>query len=130
MRVSSFTDLVTSTLGKENAKFMPFIAHTILENGEIFASAIDKLSDTIINISANKNVLSRFVENSYAIATLLTPILGFATVEKLLQESKSKDMGFLSLILEKKLITKEKLDKLLTPEVMASPGLPIIEEDI
>ena len=114
----------------ELQQFMPFIAHTILENGEIFASAIDKLSDTIINISANKNVLSRFVENSYAIATLLTPILGFATVEKLLQESKSKDMGFLSLILEKKLITKEKLDKLLTPEVMASPGLPIIEEDI
>ncbi len=33
------------------------------------------------------------------------------------------------LILEKKILSKKKLEKLLTPQVMASPGLPVLEDD-
>jgi aspartate ammonia-lyase len=114
----------------ELPQFLPLISHTILSNIELFSTLLTRLTYTIANITANKKRIKEFVNSSAAVATLLTPTLGYEKIAELVKEAYKKDQPVLDLIIEKNLIKSDLLRKLVSPEVMASPGLPLLDEEV
>jgi len=111
----------------ELSQFLPLIAHTLLSGLEIFAGMTVGLAETVAGIRARPERLRRNVEHSFAVATLLAPTLGHETMARVVREARERDCGVIQVIRERKLITDIELERLLTPEVMASPGLPLPE---
>jgi aspartate ammonia-lyase len=113
----------------ELCQFLPLIAHTLLENLEMFAGMAARLSDTVAGIEAHADQLRRNVENSFAVATLLAPTIGHEIMSGLVREAREQGCSVIQLVRERELITPAQLERLLTPGVMASPGLPLLEDD-
>ena len=112
----------------ELQQFMPFIAHKTVSSIGLFSSMLKKFTLMINGIEANTKKIQRNLASSTVIATLLAPSIGHDTVAKLVADSKERGVPFADLVVEKKILSQEQLEKLLTPEVMASPGLPVVED--
>ena len=78
----------------------------------------------INDITANKDHCKHLVENSIGLVTALNPVLGYETSTSLAKEALEKNKGVYELVLERKLLSKEELDKILSPENMINPGKP------
>jgi len=111
----------------ELPQFLPYIAHMLLAGMEMFGNMLEKLTDTVAGITANEKRIAYYIDRSFSVATLLTPTLGYEKTAELVKEAEAKDVGFIGLLREKKLIPDDQLDKLLSPQVMASPGLPVLD---
>jgi len=73
-------------------------------------------------ITANIERCRELVENSIGVITALNPVIGYELSTQIAKEALEKNRGVYELVLEKKILTKEELDKLLAPENMT--GLP------
>ncbi len=126
-------DSVISTAASESnlelPQFLPLVAHKILQSIELLGNLCDRLSATIYGIKINESNVRNHVERSYAVATLLTPTLGYDAVSSVVKEAGETGRSFIEIVRERKLVADEKLEKLLSPEIMASPGIPMLEED-
>ncbi|MCP4147489.1 MAG: aspartate ammonia-lyase [bacterium] len=113
----------------ELPQFLPYIAHTILSNIETFANMLEKLAETITGITPNLDKINDNVNNAFSVATLLTPTLGYEKVAAVVKEAQQTKIPIMDIIKQKKLLNEKTLKKLLSPQVMATPGLPLAEED-
>jgi aspartate ammonia-lyase len=113
----------------ELPQFLPLISHLILTNIEIFSTLLTRLAYMVLKISANEKRIETYVKSSAAVATLLAPTLGYETVAELVKEAYNNDRPVMDLVIEKNLVKSDSLRKLVSPHVMASPGLPLLEED-
>lgn len=112
----------------ELQQFMPFIAHKTVHSISLFSGMLKSFTKMIAGITANEAKIRSYVESSTVVATLLAPTIGHERTAELVIEAREKGVKIYDLIIEKKILSKEKLDRLLTPEVMASPGMPVVEE--
>ncbi len=122
--------MITTAASQSNLElpqFLPYIAHQILSVMEVFGNMLDKFSLTVNGIRANEKRIQEYINRSFSIATLLTPSLGYERAAKLVKEAEATGKGIIQLIREQQLIPADKLDQLLSPQVMASPGLPVID---
>ncbi len=71
---------------------------------------------------------ARNLDRAYSLATLLTPLIGYERAAVLVREAKERDCGVIECLREKGWVDEAVLARVLTPEVMASPGLPLLEE--
>ncbi len=113
----------------ELPQFLPYIAHVLLENFEMLSALLDKLSESTLLIAPNLERIKRYIENSPAVATLLSPSIGHDRMSEIILRSRREGKNIIELIRSEKVIPPEKLEKLLKPEVMASPGMPVLEEE-
>ena len=113
----------------ELPQFLPLISHVILTNNEMFTCLLNYLSKHLKKIKPNKRKLEENVNSSAAVATLLTPTLGYETAAELVKEAERENRDIIGLIREKNLIDPRILEKLVSPQVMASPGLPLLENN-
>jgi len=103
---------------------MPLIGNTIIESLEILSNALKTMSERCINgITANKKVCNSYAEHSPSIATALNPYLGYDAVVKLVKTSLKSGKSVKQLVLEKKLMPKKKLDRILDPKNLTKPNL-------
>ena len=72
----------------------------------------------IDGITANEDVCRSLVENSIGIVTALNPTLGYEVSTELAKEALESGRGVYELVLEKELLSREELDRLLSPEAM------------
>jgi aspartate ammonia-lyase len=122
--------MITNAASQSNLElpqFLPYIAHMILSNIEIFGNMLAKFTDTITGIRVNEKRIQHYINTSFSIATLLTPTIGYERVAQLVKEAKETGRGIIDLIRKKKWIEESLLQTLLSPQVMASPGLPIVD---
>ncbi len=112
----------------ELPQFLPFIAHQLLSQMEIFAAMITKLTETVAGIEPDRERMKFHVENAFAVATLLAPTLGHEVMSQVVREAVEKKRSVVDLIREGKLIDEDLLARLMTPRVMASPGPAVLEE--
>ncbi len=112
----------------ELQQFMPFIAHKTVHSISLFSGMLKSFTKMISGITANVEKIRSYVESSTVVATLLAPTIGHERTAELVIEARKKGAKIYDLIIERKILSKAKLDKLLTPEVMASPGMPVVEE--
>jgi aspartate ammonia-lyase len=69
----------------------------------------------IDGITANKDILNKYITQSVGIVTALNPVLGYDKTTELAKEALQSGKGILELIREKKLLTEDQIKKLLDP---------------
>ncbi|MFA6016748.1 MAG: lyase family protein [Patescibacteria group bacterium] len=93
---------------------LPVIADSLITVLKLVDKALVLFADKgIDNIIVNKDRCLEHLEKSTAYSTLLTPRLGYDAVSKVVKESVKTGKTMREIILEKKLLTEEELEKLL-----------------
>ena len=97
----------------------PVIVQSIFESIEMLKNGMNTLKFRCIDgITANEKRCRELVENSIGLVTALNPVLGYEVSTQLAKEALETNRGVYDLVLEKNLLTREKLDELLSPENM------------
>ena len=115
---------VTVTLAAEAGQlqlnvFEPVIAYRLLRSIETLRNACVILREKCVEgITANPARMRHFVEHSIGIVTALVPTLGYETASAIAKEALEGGRGVYELVLERKLLSREALDKLLNPDSM------------
>ncbi len=102
--------------------FEPVIIQSIFESVEMLINGMNTLRYRCIDgITANKEHCRAMVLNSIGLITALVPWIGYDLAGKLAKEALENNESIYTLVLEKGILTKEKLDQILLPENMIKP---------
>jgi len=97
----------------------PVIVQSLFESIEMLINGMATLKHRCVDgITPNAAHCRRTVENSIGLVTALSPALGYDVCTALAKEALDTDRGVYDLVLEKKLLGREELDRLLAPENM------------
>lgn len=100
----------------------PVLVQSIIESSTWLKRAFDTLrTECIDGIIANEEHCRYMVEHSIGIVTALKPFIGYANSTEIAQEALSSGGSVYQLVLDKELLTKEQLDKILDPKNMIRP---------
>jgi aspartate ammonia-lyase len=99
--------------------FEPIIAHSLFKSIKHLTEGCRTLGDRCVKgITANREFLRRSVENSIGIVTALNPFIGYTQATAVAQEALATGRSVYDLVLEKKLLSRDKLDEILRPEML------------
>ncbi len=97
----------------------PVITESIIESVTWLCNAIDTLTEECIKgITVNADHTAAMVKNSIGIVTALNPYIGYKQSTKVAKEALETNRSVYDIVLEKGLMTKEKLDEALNPQEM------------
>lgn len=100
----------------------PVLSHAIMENIQFLCNAMDTLRDKcIVGITANKEVCLNMVKHSIGIVTALNPYIGYKHSTEIAKEALETGKSVYNLVLEKGVLSQEKLDEILDPKNMLKP---------
>jgi aspartate ammonia-lyase len=93
---------------------MPLSAFEVLFSSRILANYLPVFARTCVDgITANPARLERYLQDSQALATILTPKWGYLRVAELMHEAERRGVAVKELIVEKGLATREEAEGLL-----------------
>ena len=93
-----------------------------MESAQWLRAGFDTLRvECIDGITANAKHCRELVENSIGIVTALKPYIGYANSTEVAKEALETGKSVYQLVLDKKLLSKEQLDKILDPKHMIKP---------
>ncbi len=99
--------------------YEPVIGVAIFESQKILTNTMKAFREFCIDgITVNEEVHARNLETSIGIVTALNPVLGYKKSTELAIEAKESGKGILELVREKKLLTDEQIEEVLSPENM------------
>jgi aspartate ammonia-lyase len=102
--------------------FEPIIAHSLFKSVSHLAAGCRTLSERCVKgITANRERARRLLDESTALVTALTPILGYATSTEIAGEALASGKRVYDLVLARNLMTREQLDQVLKPEILTKP---------
>ncbi len=102
--------------------FEPVIVQSLFESIEMLKNGMDALNRScIVGITANEEHCRKTIQNSIGIITALNPYIGYDNSNALAKEALETGRGVYELVLEKNLLSKEKLEEILLPENMIKP---------
>ena len=102
--------------------FEPIIAHSLFKSVTHLRNGCLTLAERCVSgITANRDRLRASVEHSIGVVTALNPYIGYANATEVAREALATGKSVYDLVLEKKLLPKEKLDAILQPEVLTRP---------
>ena len=120
---------VTITMAAEAGQlqlnaFEPVIFYSIARSiSHLTAACLTLEANCIRGVTANRERLRASVENSIGIVTALNPYIGYANATEVALEAHHSGRGVAELVIEKGLMTREKLDAVLRPELLTRPQL-------
>jgi aspartate ammonia-lyase len=104
--------------------FEPVIAHSLFKSLKHLRNGCDTLRERCVkSISANRARLKELVERSIGIVTALNPYIGYANATQVAQEALASGRSVYDIVLEKRLLSRERLDEILRPEALTRPSL-------
>jgi aspartate ammonia-lyase len=107
--------------------FEPIIAHSLFKSVTHLRNACVTLTERCVKgITANRERLQSIVEHSIGVVTALNPYIGYANATQVAQEALETGRSVSEIVLERKLLSKERLAEILQPEVLTRPR-PILE---
>jgi aspartate ammonia-lyase len=99
---------------------MPVMIHNLLHSMEILKNFLPRFSeDCVKGIRADKERCRSYFETSVGLATILNPHIGYLNAARLAKESEEKGVPVRDLILQKGIISPEKLEQILDPGKIA-----------
>ena len=102
--------------------FEPIIAHSLFKSVSHLATACRTLNERcVVGIRANRERARRFVDESTAIVTALTPALGYAKSTEIALEALRTGKLVRDLVIEKGYLTPGQLEEFLQPERLTKP---------
>ncbi|HNX60433.1 MAG TPA: aspartate ammonia-lyase, partial [Spirochaetota bacterium] len=107
----------------------PLVAHTMLSMNELLAGALTALASHVTGIVANEYTIRTHLERSAALATLLSPAIGYEHAALLVKELEETGESIAELVVRKGLLTRDKLSMIMRPEILASRGIVDLSED-
>ncbi len=100
----------------------PIMLATIFESIQFLKNGFNTMRiECVDGITANEAHCRHLVENSIGLVTALNPYIGYKNSTEIAKEALATGGSVYKLVLEKKLLTKEQLDKILLPENMIKP---------
>jgi len=97
----------------------PVIVQSLFESIEMLKNGMQVLADRCVEgITANEAVCRAMVYNSIGLVTALNPHIGYEASTEIAREAMETGKSVYELVLEKKILSKEKLDEILKPENM------------
>jgi aspartate ammonia-lyase len=103
---------------------MPVIAWNALHAVKILARAMHTLrARTVDGIRANTERARELLDRSTALATALSPYLGYAATAEIAKASVATGRPIRDLVLERGLMPADELDRILSPREMTAPGV-------
>ncbi len=100
----------------------PVIGQSLLESIEMLKNGMATLRLRCVDgITANVARCREYVEHSIGLVTALNPVLGYDRSTDLAREALATGRGVYELVLEKGLLSRDELDRLLAPEAMVKP---------
>jgi len=118
---------LTITLASEAAQLElnvmePVLVQSLTESCIWMTRGFDTLRvECIEGITANPEHCRDMVEHSIGIVTALKPYIGYALSTEIAKEALETGGSVYNLVLEKNILTKEQLDKILDPKHMIRP---------
>jgi aspartate ammonia-lyase len=104
---------------------MPVIAWNALLASRILANAMEALETLCVEgIEADEARCRELLDRSTAVATALSPYIGYAKTAEIAKEAVKTGRTIRELVLERKLLEPGQLDRVLSVEEMTSPGIP------
>jgi aspartate ammonia-lyase len=93
---------------------MPLATFEVLFSTEILTNYLAVFARTCVDgITANPGRLERYMVQSAAIATILTPRLGYLKVAEVIHEAERTNRPVKEILVERKLLTREEVESLL-----------------
>jgi len=109
--------------------FEPIIAHSLFKSLTHLRNGCDTLRERCVRgITANRERMAQTVRNSIGLVTALNPYIGYSAASEVAREALATGRTVYELVLEKKLLTKEELDKILQPEALTRAGVQLPPE--
>jgi aspartate ammonia-lyase len=103
---------------------MPVIAWNALHATTILREAMKVLAErTVDGLAADEGRCRDLLDRSTAVATSLSPHIGYAATAEIAKESVRTGRPIRDLVLERGLLDRERLDRILSPEEMTRPGV-------
>jgi aspartate ammonia-lyase len=103
---------------------MPVIAWNTLHSSTILRNAMRALTvRTVDGITADEPRARELLERSTALATALSPYLGYEKTAEIAKESVATGKPIRQIVLERRLIDATELDRILSVEAMTRPGI-------
>ena len=104
---------------------MPVIAWNALHASTILANAMDTLDALCVEgLEADEARCRELLDRSTAVATALSPYIGYAKTAEIAKESVKTGKSIREIVLERGLIDAAQLDQILSVEAMTEPGVP------
>jgi aspartate ammonia-lyase len=102
--------------------FEPLIAFRLLSGVSEMRNACVVLRERCVNgITANPERMRHFVEHSIGIVTALVPVIGYERSTEVAKLALESGRGVFDIVLERGILTREQLDRILDPEAMTAP---------
>ncbi|WP_233531807.1 aspartate ammonia-lyase [Antrihabitans sp. YC2-6] len=117
---------VTITMAAEAGQlqlnaFEPIIVKSLSESMTHLGAACRTLAERcVVGITANADRLRSSVENSIGLVTALNPYIGYPAATLIAQEALLTGRNVADLVLEKRLLDRAELDRILQPEHLAN----------
>jgi aspartate ammonia-lyase len=103
---------------------MPVIAWNAIHISRILRTSMDALRARCVDgIEADAERCRELLDRSTAVATALSPYIGYAKTAEIAKESVKTGRPIREIVLERRLMDAKQLDRVLSAEVMTSPGI-------
>jgi aspartate ammonia-lyase len=104
---------------------MPLISWNLTFSMELLRNCVQKFTESCISgITVNEERCRRYLEDSLGLVTVLAPYIGYNASAAIAKESVASGSSIREIVLERGLMTAEKLDRVMQPEHLTEPGLP------
>jgi aspartate ammonia-lyase len=117
------------SLAVENGQFElnvmePVLAFNLFNSLEYLNNAIETFRERLLEgMAANREQCAAWLENSVGVVTALLPHIGYEAAAKLAKEAYNTGRPIRQIILEQKILPREKLEHILSPAQMTRPGI-------
>lgn len=102
--------------------FEPVIIYSIFEGIELLINAMITLREKCVDgIIGNYERCKELVHSSIGLVTALNPVIGYEASTDIAKTALETGKSVYNLVLERKLLSKDKLDEVLKPENMTKP---------
>lgn len=102
----------------------PVLVESLVESMTWMTNTLNTLRvECVDGITANRKHCKELAEHSIGIVTALKPYIGYAACTEVAKEALVSGGSVYQLVLDKKLLTKSQLDKILDPKNMVKPTM-------
>jgi aspartate ammonia-lyase len=109
--------------------FEPIIAHSLFKSLYHLAAGCRTLTDRcVVGITANRERARRLLDESTALVTALTPILGYQRSAEIARDALATGARVYDLVLKKGWMKREELDEVLKPEILTKPHFSTVHK--
>ncbi|MEX4004853.1 aspartate ammonia-lyase [Paraburkholderia sp. EG285A] len=110
--------------------FEPIIAHSLFKSvAHLRAGCLTLAAKCVDGITANRDRLRALVDQSIGIVTALNPYIGYVNATEVAQQALVSGRGVTEIVIERGLLSRERLDQILQPEMLTAPRQAIVFVD-